>query len=429
LRIGIVGMGFAGMRTAMLLERAGIDVEMFEARGRPGGRMHCVDEGEGVLYEAGGEWIDADHLRVLGLLAEFGCEADVRGHWPQKLIYRNHVTTEHLVWSEALEDDLRVEGIARELCQGLRPIPWENTNLEELDQRTLADFLRENTNSERGHWWVTSKLRSDEGDDLERIGLLGWLTGYMHYLERDGDVMSAYRLPGGSRVLAEKIIAKLRGAINFGSVLERVTQNGDGVLLQFDNGISQVDKVVLTLPPGCLEHVVFEPALTVDKRCAIEAGEMGRACKIVWQFDEAWWKNLDWGGSMLCDGPLQQTWDSSLSEAPLLTAYICGEESVKWGQLGDPVKAGLYELCQLFPAAKNHFQRGWFHEWNRDPYSLGAFSHLAPGYVLEHLKHISPHAGRVFFAGEHTSSWIGFLEGALESAERVVREIAESYSK
>jgi monoamine oxidase len=31
--------------------------------------------------------------------------------------------------------------------------------------------------------------------------------------------------------------------------------------------------------------------------------------------------------------------------------------------------------------------------------------------------------GRVHFAGEHTSLWIAYMNGALESAERVVQEI------
>jgi monoamine oxidase len=31
--------------------------------------------------------------------------------------------------------------------------------------------------------------------------------------------------------------------------------------------------------------------------------------------------------------------------------------------------------------------------------------------------------GRVHFAGEHTSLWIAYMNGALESAERVVKEI------
>ena len=31
--------------------------------------------------------------------------------------------------------------------------------------------------------------------------------------------------------------------------------------------------------------------------------------------------------------------------------------------------------------------------------------------------------GRIHFAGEHTSPWTGWMQGALESARRVVREI------
>lgn len=31
--------------------------------------------------------------------------------------------------------------------------------------------------------------------------------------------------------------------------------------------------------------------------------------------------------------------------------------------------------------------------------------------------------GRVFFCGEHTSAWSGWMQGALESAHRVVAEM------
>jgi monoamine oxidase len=31
--------------------------------------------------------------------------------------------------------------------------------------------------------------------------------------------------------------------------------------------------------------------------------------------------------------------------------------------------------------------------------------------------------GRIHFAGEHTSAWTGRMQGALDSARRVVREI------
>ena len=91
--------------------------------------------------------------------------------------------------------------------------------------------------------------------------------------------------------------------------------------------------------------------------------------------------------------------------------------------MGDPVNAGAYELAKLNPAAAKHFKRGWAHLWPLDPYAQGGFSHLAPGYVLEYMEHISTHTDRIHYAGEHTAHWNGFIEGALESADRVVQEI------
>ena len=424
MKVGVVGLGMAGLRAMMLLERAGHEVVGFEARARVGGRVHTVEPEPGVVYDAGGEWIDADHHRCLALLKEFDREPAPAGNWPKRLVHEGRWTTDDLVWNEALEDDLRVEAAARELCRGLRLPPWDNPGARELDDATLADFVRENTTSERGRWWVNAKLRSDEGDDLDRIGLLGWLTGFMQYLEREGDEMSAYRFPGGAGRLADRMAASLKGETHYGKALTRVRQDGGGVLLSFeDGGYARVDRLVVTLPPRPLERIVFDPALGVGKRCAVEACGMGRTVKIAWHFDRAWWKDEEWGGAMLCDGPLQQTWDATMGEGAVLTAYVNGEEAARWASLGDPVSAGLYELSQLSPRAKDHFVAGWFHDWIGDPWARGGFSHLAPGYVIDHLQHIAPPESRVHFAGEHASTWVGFIEGALESAERVTEEI------
>jgi monoamine oxidase len=423
MKVAVVGLGIAGLRAAMLLEKYGAEVELYEARGRPGGRLHTIDEGEGAVYEAGGEWIDADHLRCIRLLEEFNLEPMSRGSWPGKVVFRGKHSTEVDLWNDALEDDLRVEAAARELCRNLTQPPWRNQEASELDQQTLATFLREQTTSERGLWWVTAKYRSDEGDDPEEIGLLGWLSGYLHYLERDGDVMSAYRVPGGWRHLCERMLCRLRAEAHFGKVLQRVRQDSEGVTLVFEDGQTRVDRAILTLPPPALERVVFEPAMSCPKRCAVEACRMGRAVKICWEFEEPWWQEQGWGGSMMCDGPIQQTWDGSMGDAAILSAYICGRDAVQWAGLGDPVRAGIYELSQILPEAAKTFKRGWYHDWVTDSYCQGAFSHLSPGYVLEHMEHISTPIDRVHFAGEHTGLWTGFIEGALESAERVVPEV------
>src|SRR5437870_3960627 len=165
MKVGIVGLGIAGLRAAMLLEKYGAQVELFEARGRPGGRLHTIDEGGGAVYEAGGEWIDADHHRCLRLLEEFNLEPMPRGSWPGKVVYGGKHCTEAELWTDALEDELRVEAAARELCRSLTQPPWRNGEVKHLDDQPLSEFVRDLTTSDRGNWWVTAKYRSDEGDD------------------------------------------------------------------------------------------------------------------------------------------------------------------------------------------------------------------------------------------------------------------------
>lgn len=424
MRVAIAGAGFAGLRTAMLLERAGIEAVVFEARDRLGGRCETVTEEDGTVYEAGGEWIDADHARVLGLLHEFGQEPVSRPEWPRRLRHRNRECTEATIWQDALEDDLRVESAAREMCRDLRIPIWQNGSAHDLDSRNLGDFLREHTQSERGLWWVNAKYRSDEGDDPDQIGLLGWLGGFMHYLDREGDELSAHRFPGGASALCERMAGTLRGEVRLGRILRRVTQDEDGVTLRFeDRAPERFDRVVLTLPPRPLENVVFEPPLGSAKRCAIEACGMSRAIKIALRYERAWWTEGGWGGSMQTDGPVQQSWDGSLGEGAVLNLYICGQEALDWLARQDPVRDAAFELAAIYPQSSPLFRNGRVHDWIRDPYAQGAFSHLAPGYVVDHMAHIALPEGRVYFAGEHTANWVGFIEGALESAERVVGEI------
>ena len=422
MRVGIVGLGAAGLRAAMLLEAAGVTVSLYEARNRLGGRIHTVRKGK-TVYDAGGEWLDADHRLSLALLQELGIEPDPTSSWPNKVSYEGQDCWGDTLWGDALEDDLRVEAAAREMCRDLDRVPWRNGHRREWDARTLADFLRENTNSKRGLWWVWANYRSDEGDDPERISLLGWLCGYLHYLDRDSHAMSAYRVPGGMSTIIDGMACRLDAKPHLGSVLHRVRQDGKSVCLQFDTHEVEVDRAILTLPPPALERIVFEPALNGGKRCAIEACGMSRAIKIVWEFDRAWWRDEGWNGSLLCTGPLQQLWDGSRGEAAILTAYICGEDASSLLAQASPFEAATKELTALFPQAKEHYLRGWVHDWIADPFAGGAYSHLAPGYTLAFMEHIGAREGKIHFAGEHAGTRTGFIEGSFESAERVAMEI------
>ena len=430
MKVAVVGAGISGLQAALLLESQGFEVTVFEARNRIGGRLETVTDNGEAVYEAGGEWIDSDQPLLHDLVKKYQGGLDEAIREPAIAIFRGETKRTDDLWQDLVEDETQVELTARTMARDLNFPAWVNRKFAKYDSLNLAAFIRQHCSSDRGYWWMTANLRSDEGEDLDRIGLLGWLTGYVHYVNRENlnrgeSEMSAFRTPNGFSALLTSMVEELKGEVVLEAALTKIQHSATGVTLHVGEREEKFDRVIVTLPPPCLEQVIFEPALSAAKRCAIEACGMSRAIKIVLEFKSAWWKDRGFCGRMHCDGALQQLWDGSRSGTPVLTAYICGERAVEWTKLPDPISAAVYELSQYFPEAKDHFVQGRMHDWINDPYSRGAFSHYRPGYTLEHAEHIVKPQGRIHFAGEHTATWVGFIEGALESAHRAIREIQE----
>lgn len=65
------------------------------------------------------------------------------------------------------------------------------------------------------------------------------------------------------------------------------------------------------------------------------------------------------------------------------------------------------------------------HDWCADPWSLGAFMSIPSPGTLTTVKLASRQAvGRIHWAGtESATRWPGYMEGAVNAAERVVQEI------
>ncbi|KAJ1423105.1 zeta-carotene desaturase chloroplast precursor [Ochromonadaceae sp. CCMP2298] len=82
LKVGIIGAGLAGMITAMELSEAGHDVEIFDSRRFPGGKV--------------GSWIDKDNNHVeMGLHVFFGCYYNLFGIMKRVGSFKNLRLKEH----------------------------------------------------------------------------------------------------------------------------------------------------------------------------------------------------------------------------------------------------------------------------------------------------------------------------------------------
>ncbi|MFW0781200.1 FAD-dependent oxidoreductase [Rossellomorea marisflavi] len=63
--------------------------------------------------------------------------------------------------------------------------------------------------------------------------------------------------------------------------------------------------------------------------------------------------------------------------------------------------------------------------WSVNPFSAGCFTLFTPGQETDFADYIQHPEGRLHFAGEHTSSFHGWMEGAIESGIRAAYELNE----
>ena len=72
------------------------------------------------------------------------------------------------------------------------------------------------------------------------------------------------------------------------------------------------------------------------------------------------------------------------------------------------------------------FEVGASHAWYDDRWARGAFALFEPEQQTQLQADIVKPEGRVYFAGEHSSLYHAWIQGALESGIRAAREIHEA---
>ncbi|WP_075090494.1 flavin monoamine oxidase family protein [Verrucomicrobium spinosum] len=74
--VAVVGGGIAGLTAAYRLQKAGVEVHLYEMQDRFGGRMFTKRDfnKDGMFVELGGELVDSNHKDLIELAAELGVE-------------------------------------------------------------------------------------------------------------------------------------------------------------------------------------------------------------------------------------------------------------------------------------------------------------------------------------------------------------------
>ena len=187
------------------------------------------------------------------------------------------------------------------------------------------------------------------------------------------------------------------------------------------------DRVICTLPCPVIGKIFKDSRLSDDKQRAIREQNYSRTVKVFLQTRSRFWLKDKLSGHVTTDLPIERlTPDPGIidTDRGALAAYPIAAYTAALERMGEQERAAaaLDQARQIFPELPSAFEGGIAKSWGLDQWQGGAFALHTPGQI-GFIDTLARAEGRIHFAGEHTSWWTGWMQGALESARRVVREI------
>ena len=419
----VLGAGLAGLAAARDLAAAGADVELLEARGRPGGRVEQAVLEDGRVVQLGGELVGAFHTAYLGLAGELGLETEPsyvaepgemswdlaegagRGEWPPFFTPAD------------VGDAGRIEAACVALAATVDAAdPWSHPDAAALDSISLADWLRA-----KGARPAVLRLHelgalALAGGSTERLSLLGQLRmiSAAGAVEMYGhERWEGLRLRAGSAALALRMADDLGGRLRLGARVSAIgVAPGSSRVTLADGEQLQAEAVVCALPVGPLRDVAI--AGVSDARLAsLHRQRQARAAKLVAAYPEPVWRAAGASGLSDGEGLVSSTWPQGNDALSMLVAperlahFLAAPPERRRAEVLDTL-GRLYGEPARAPDAL--LERAW----GVDPLTLGYVSQWAPGDLTAVGPLHGTHEPPFYVCG--SDHWVaGYMEGAVRT--------------
>lgn len=438
----IVGAGLAGLRAADVLVQAGQAVVVLEARADAGGRVRTIRAplDEDLHGEAGAIRVPDMHRRVRDLATRFGLSLIPFESGNGASVLR--------VGSRTVRLPEGIDALGRALAlapgeRGLSPRALLLKYVGELpagmDDPALApDAYAAWRAIDAQTWpaWLGSRGASPgavavmtAGGDSRDLSALYVLRQFA--LLRN--VRQYFKIQGGMDALPRALAGALGVVVRYDAAVVALDQTSGGVTVDYvEHGVRQTmqaSRVIVTTPFSTLRAMTVRPALSPSKAAAVAALPYFPATRILLQTKTRFWHAEGLSGTSRSDQPAE-TWDAAYDQ-PADRGLIAATAGGALGRelAGLPadrvVERGATLVTETFPAMRTAFDKGVVHAWAADPWARGAFAVFHPGQMSSMTPDLARPEGRLHFAGEHSSAWMGWMEGAIESGERAAREVIE----
>ena len=242
-----------------------------------------------------------------------------------------------------------------------------------------------------------------------------------------------WKIRGGNDLLPRAMARALEGCIRYGAEVRRIEHNPAGVTVAFTadgtEHLESGDRAICTIPFPVLRDIEVRPEWTGPKAAAIRNLYLSPVARVFVQTGARPWERDGLNGFATVDQPME-LWSPTHDQPGtrgILMSYIyerlAREYSAQTPQAQIERSIGLFD--QVHPGVRADFETAATWSWLNEPYSRGAFTITRVGDYAR-LAHAAGPEGRIHFAGEHTSPWPCWIQGALHSGLRAADEVSRA---
>lgn len=438
-RTVILGAGMAGLAAGLELKQAGHEVIVLEGQMRPGGRVHTLRApfSDGLHAEAGAGRIPSTHHLTLSYIERYKLTLDP--FFPQSgskvFLWRGarQVTpfgagpdiatlkvdfnaADRAVGFNGLQAKYLGDVLAK--IESLPQDAWPLPPLAPLGDIGMADYLRAKGASPDVVATLCGGFETDSVLD------------FVHDAVSHAAPMLS-KIRGGNDLLPYAMAAELSDVIHYGAKVVRIAHDADGVSITCETPTGRhelrADRAICTLPYTVLRDIEVAPGWSETKGRAVRGLYMGPVARVFVQTDGRFWEADGRNGFATVDQPME-IWSPTFREPGrrgILMSYIYENLAVAYSGLseGDQVARTLSLFERIHPGLRDHVEGTATWSWLNHPWSKGAYAVIRPQDYQTVVPHLATPEGLIHFAGEHTSPWTGWIQGALHSGLRAAREV------
>jgi monoamine oxidase len=430
----VAGAGLAGLAAARDLVTLGARVTIVDARDRVGGRVWTIRDGfaDGQHGEAGGDFIDEEQREIRELAGELGLRLTRILRSGFGYVRPDGAGRPKIAARSAKRSWERLAAVLEPLTKpyNLAEHRWDSPITTDLARRSVAIWLDE-VRADAELRATATGLRGFFLADPEELSLIALVD---QFSESDAPAPGGmYRIEGGNDRLTGALAGPLGDRLRLNTEIVALSHRGRTVRASVKNGraLAQItcDYAILAVPATLLRRMPITPALPAQQHDAISRLQYGRATKSLLQFSSRFWRATGRPRAFGSPLPFGTIWEAN-EEQPGRSGIL---GLLAGGGASDATQAivakygvrGLAGALDWLGAQNSELTAARQVVWEHDPYARGGYAYFDPAFDPSLRAWLARPAGRLFFAGEHTSlKWQGYMNGAVESGRRAAAEVA-----